>query len=176
MVLSLKKAKDNLINAQKEAEEAYKKVVNAREVYNKLLNKSVGTVKKRVVPKKRSKSTLPKKSVTKNKKKASTKKSTTKTKGKKRSMRGGGGSDWLNTVNSRGNVAGPNDHWGVDGAKWFKQFEKSGDYISMSQLRRGGYQHEESAAQAPKIPNGLYADVSVYGQFGSGVDLGTQRT
>jgi hypothetical protein len=127
--------------------------------------------------KKKSTSTKAKKSV---KRTSSTKgkksvKRTSSTKGKKRSMRGGGGSDWLNTVNSRGNVAGPNDHWGVGGAKWSNQFEKSGEYISMSELRRGGYQLQESAAQAPKVPNGLYADASVRGQFGSGADLGTQR-
>jgi hypothetical protein len=94
-----------------------------------------------------------KKSVTKKSstKKSSSKKSikcTTKSKHMRgpKHMRGGGGSDWLSTVNSRGNVAGPNDHWGVGGVKWFDQFEKSGDYISMSQLRKGGYQLQESAA------------------------------
>ncbi len=185
MVLTLEKAKSNLINAQKEAAHAYKNVEKARVIYNNLLNKSVGGAKKRTLTKGRKKST-----VTKDKKKSTTKKRTTSTKNKKSStkkksskkramrgqaMRGGGGSDWLNTVNSRGNVAGPDNHWGVGGQKWSSQFEKSGEYISNSELRRGGFQLQESAALAPKVPNGLYADASVRGQFGSGADLGTQR-
>ena len=90
-------------------------------------------------------------------------------------MRGGGGSDWLSTVNSRGNVAGPNNHWGVSGEKWFDQFEKSGDFISMSNLRSGSYELQKSASQAPNIPNGNYNDSLKYSIIGSGSDLGTQR-
>ncbi len=126
-------------------------------------------------------------------KRTSKKRTTTSTKGKKRTitskkgkktttkskrglaMRGGGGSDWLNTVNSRGNVNGTDDHWGVGGAKWFNQFEKSGDYISNSELRRGGYQLQESADQAPKVPSGNDVNALQYQVFGSGADLGTQR-
>ncbi len=188
MVLTLKKAEHNLISAQKEAARAYKNVEKARNVYNNLLNKSVGGAKKRTLTKGRKKSTVTKdkkkSTVTKSKKKStvtkgrkrSTKKSTTKKRAMRGpAMRGGGGSDWLNTVNSRGNVDGPDGHWGVNGQKWSSQFEKSGEYISNSELRRGGFQLQESAALAPKVPYGLYPDASVRGQFGSGADLGTQR-
>jgi hypothetical protein len=178
MVLTLEKAKSNLINAQKEAARAYKNVEKARVVYNKLLNKKKSTTKKSTTKKSTTKKSTTKKSTTK---KSTTKKSTKKSGSKKRTMRGpahmrgGGGSDWLNTVNSRGNVAGPDNHWGVSGQKWSTQFEKSGEYISNSELRRGGYQLQESAALSPKVPYGLYADSSVYGQVGSGANLGTQR-
>lgn len=186
MVLSLKDAKNNLINAQKEAARAYKNVEEAREVYNNLLNKSVGGAKKRTskkstVSKKRStsskKKTITKKRSTssKSKKSVTKKRSTSKKSASKKQMRGGGGSDWLNTVNSRGNVAGPNDHWGVNGAKWFNQFEKTYDYASMSELRRGSYELQKAAAQAPKIPTGNDVNALQYQVFGSGADLGTQR-
>ncbi len=186
MVLSLEKAKNNLINAQKEAARAYKNVEKAQKEFNKILNKSMGSAKKRITSKKPStkKSSTKKPSIKKSStKKSSTKKSSTKKpstkkssiKNKKRTMRGGGGSDWLSTVNSRGNVAGTNDHWGVDGAKWFDQFEKSGGYISNSELRRGSYQLQESATQAPKIPTGNDVNALQYQVFGSGADLGTQR-
>lgn len=173
MVLTLKEAEKNLIKAQKEAQKAYKNVEKAREVYNKL----VGDSKKKSVKKKGGSTTKKRSTISKDKKSTkskSTKKKSVKSKGVKK-MRGGGGSDWLNTVNSRGNVAGPNDHWGVSGAKWFDQFEKSGDYMSMSDLRRGSYELQKAASQAPKIPTGYDSNAENNLVFSFGNDLGTQR-
>lgn len=177
MSLTLNQAKKNLIKAQKEAQRAYKNVEKAREVYNKLVinDKKKSIIKKRyIIGKKSTKSKSTKSKSSKSKSSKIKKKSVTKKKSMSR-MRGGGGSDWLSTVNSRGNVAGLNDHWGVNGAKWFDQFEKSGDYISISELRKGGYELQKSASQAPKVPTGNDLYAQQYQVFGYGSDLGTQR-
>ena len=63
------------------------------------------------------------------KKKTSTKK---KTPGKKKI--GGNGSDFATTLSSRGPVNAPDDYWGTPGDLWFKQFNKTGDYIPNSKL------------------------------------------
>ena len=55
---------------------------------------------------------------------------------KKKRQKGGDGSDFALTLNSRGPVNAPDDFWGVDGETWFKQFNKSGDYIPNSQLAK----------------------------------------
>ena len=47
---------------------------------------------------------------------------------------GGNGSDFSLTLNSRGPVNAPDDYWGVPGDQWFKQFNKTGEYIPNSQL------------------------------------------
>lgn len=52
----------------------------------------------------------------------------------KKSLKGGDGSDFAATRNSRGPVNAPDDYWGVDGEKWFKQFSKTGNYIPNSAL------------------------------------------
>jgi len=55
---------------------------------------------------------------------------------KKMSMKKGGsiGSDFASTLNSRGPVNSPDDYWGVPGEEWFRQFNKTGDYIPNSKL------------------------------------------
>jgi hypothetical protein len=53
---------------------------------------------------------------------------------KKQVKKGGNGSDYALTQNSRGPVNAPDDYWGVPGEQWFRQFNKSGDYIPNSQL------------------------------------------
>lgn len=182
MVLTLKEAERNLIKAQKEAQRAYKNVEKTHEIYYKLMNngkkKSVtkkSSTKKKSITKKKNvtkKNSTKKKSVTK---KNSIKKNSTKKSHSTKCMNGGGGSDWLNTVNSRGNVAGPNDHWGASGSKWFNQFEKSGDYISMSNLRRGSYELQKAATETAKIPTGFDPNSEKNLVFSFGNDLGTQR-
>ena len=70
-------------------------------------------------------------------KKPMTKKSMTKKPmTKKMSMKKGGsnGSDFALTLNSRGPVNAPDDFWGVPGEEWFRQFNKTGDYIPNSKL------------------------------------------
>ena len=58
-----------------------------------------------------------------------------KSKVKKNIQKGGGnGSDFSSTLNSRGPVNAPDDYWGVDGETWFRQFNKTGDYIKNSDL------------------------------------------
>ena len=55
---------------------------------------------------------------------------------KKMSMKKGGsnGSDFSLTLNSRGPVNAPDNYWGVPGEDWFRQFNKTGDYIPNSKL------------------------------------------
>jgi hypothetical protein len=52
----------------------------------------------------------------------------------KKTSKGGGGSDWMSSVNSRGNSAAPDSYWGYPGELWFRQFNKTGEYIPNSQL------------------------------------------
>ena len=47
---------------------------------------------------------------------------------------GSNGSDFALTLNSRGPVNAPDDYWGVPGEEWFRQFNKTGDYIPNSKL------------------------------------------
>jgi len=47
---------------------------------------------------------------------------------------GGDGSDFATTLSSRGPVNAPDDYWGTPGHLWFKQFNKTGDYIPNSKL------------------------------------------
>ncbi len=49
-------------------------------------------------------------------------------------MKGGNGSDYATTLSSRGPVNAPDKMWGVDGEKWFRQFNETGKYIPNSQL------------------------------------------
>jgi hypothetical protein len=55
---------------------------------------------------------------------------------KKMNMKKGGsnGSDFALTLNSRGPVNAPDNYWGVPGEQWFRQFNKTGDYIPNSKL------------------------------------------
>ena len=53
---------------------------------------------------------------------------------KKSIKKGGDGSDFASTTNSRGPVNAPDDYWGVPGEQWFKQFNKTGEYIPNSKL------------------------------------------
>jgi len=53
---------------------------------------------------------------------------------KKKKMKGGDGSDFALTLNSRGPSNYPDSMWGVDGETWFRQFNKTGQYIPNSQL------------------------------------------
>ena len=59
------------------------------------------------------------------------------TKGKKGKKQKGGsnGSDFALTLNSRGPANAPDDFWGVPGETWFKQFNKTGEYIPNSELQ-----------------------------------------
>ena len=65
--------------------------------------------------------------------KTSSKKST-KPSSKKLKKGGFDGSDFALTLNSRGPSNAPDDYWGVPGETWFRQFNKTGDYIPNSQL------------------------------------------
>ena len=53
---------------------------------------------------------------------------------KKKIMKGGNGSDFATTLSSRGPANYPDDMWGVPGETWFRQFNKTGQYIPNSQL------------------------------------------
>lgn len=128
-------------------------------------NKEIGAKMDNTVAKIRSWSDAPmgggrKKSKSKSKTKTKSKKvkKTTPRKRRASKMRGGGGSDWVTTVHSRGNVSAPDNYWGVDGQLWNKQFQKSGDYIPNSELARGSYQLQQSPqVKTPSgfDPNGL---------------------
>jgi len=62
------------------------------------------------------------------------KKSPKKSKKLKVKKGGSNGSDFALTLNSRGPVNAPDNYWGVDGEQWFRQFNKTGDYIPNSKL------------------------------------------
>jgi hypothetical protein len=71
------------------------------------------------------------------KKSSSAKKSVKKSVKKTRSLKmikGGDGSDFASTLNSRGPFGAPDNYWDVDGLTWFRQFNKTGQYIPNSQL------------------------------------------
>jgi hypothetical protein len=53
---------------------------------------------------------------------------------KAKKMRGGDGSDWATSQGSRGPANAPDAYWGVPGEQWFRQFNKTGDYIPNSKL------------------------------------------
>jgi hypothetical protein len=53
----------------------------------------------------------------------------------KKIKKGGNGSDFASTLNSRGPSNAPDDYWGVPGEEWFRQFNKTGDYIPNSKLQ-----------------------------------------
>ena len=61
---------------------------------------------------------------------------------KSKSLKGGDGSDFAATLNSRGPANAPDNYMGVDGEKFFRQFNKTGTYIPNSKL---------SKAAAPKL-------------------------
>lgn len=69
--------------------------------------------------------------------------------GKKRKtvkkLKGGDGSDFALTLNSRGPSNAPDNYWNVDGEKFFRQFNKTGEYIPNSQLAK---------AATPKLLSG----------------------
>ena len=74
-----------------------------------------------------------KKSSVKKQKKSTTKKSPVK-KSLRRKHKGGNGSDFALTLASRGPANAPDKFWGVDGETWFRQFNKTGQYIPNSRL------------------------------------------
>lgn len=71
-----------------------------------------------------------KKRSTSKSKKTTKKKTTTK---RRRSMKGGNGSDYATTLNSRGPANYPDNGW-YKGEQLFRQFSKTGEYIPNSQL------------------------------------------
>ena len=60
-------------------------------------------------------------------------------------LKGGNGSDFATTFNSRGPSNAPDSYWNVDGEKFFRQFNKTGEYIPNSQLAK---------AATPKLLSG----------------------
>jgi hypothetical protein len=91
--------------------------------------KKSSSVKKSKKTKKTSTKKPKKKSVAKKpKKKSPTKKSL------RRKHKGGDGSDFALTLASRGPANAPDKFWGVDGETWFRQFNKTGQYIPNSRL------------------------------------------
>ena len=96
---------------------------------------------KKSSPKKTKKpsSKKPKKSSSSKKrpKKPSSKKIPKKPSSKKRPKKhrgGSNGSDFALTLSSRGPANAPDKYWGVDGETWFRQFNKTGQYIPNSRL------------------------------------------
>ena len=63
----------------------------------------------------------------------------------KKKLKGGDGSDFAATLNSRGPSNAPDSYQGVDGEKWFRQFNKTGQYVPNSELAK---------AAAPKFTGG----------------------
>ena len=73
------------------------------------------------------------------------KSTTTKKKKQQKKLKGGDGSDFASTLNSRGPSNAPDSYQGVDGEKWFRQFNKTGQYVPNSELAK---------AAAPKFTAG----------------------
>ena len=72
----------------------------------------------------------------------------------KRSIKkGGNGSAWSTSLNSRGPWNAPDDNWGVPGELWFRQFNKTGDYIPNSRL---------AVAATPELAGVSHPTVSGY--------------
>ncbi len=118
-----RKSKKSVKKVKKSVKKPKRKVVK-----RKVVKKSVKKPKRKVVKKsvKKPKRRVVKKSVKKPKRKS--------TRRVKRMRGGSNGSDFALTLNSRGPANAPDDYWGVDGEKWFRQFNKTGDYIPNSKL------------------------------------------
>ena len=86
-----------------------------------------------------------------------------KTSAKKVKKGGSNGSDFALTLNSRGPVNAPDDYWGVPGEEWFKQFNKTGEYIPNSKL----------AYAATPLLAGVGDNAEVYGYDSMGTDYGS---
>ena len=82
---------------------------------------------------------------------------------KKSVKKGGDGSDFALTANSRGPVNAPDDYWGVPGEQWFRQFNKTGEYIPNSKL----------AVAATPLLAGKAGNTDVYGFDAMNDDYGT---
>jgi hypothetical protein len=103
------------------------------------------------------KSKKPKKSVPKKSKKP--KKSVP-----KKHKGGSNGSDFALTLSSRGPANAPDKYWGVDGEKWFRQFNKTGQYIPNSKLAQ---------AATPLLLSGPNNDIVMgYDDMGVGCPYG----
>jgi len=74
-------------------------------------------------------------------------------KNNKNIKKGGNGSDFANTLNSRGPWNAPDDYWGKPGELWFRQFNKTGDYIPNSRL---------AVAATPELAGVSHPTVSGY--------------
>ena len=96
------------------------------------------------------------------KKSKKTKKSSSKKRPKKH--KGGDGSAFAATQCSRGNASAPDDYWGVNGETWFRQFNKTGQYIPNSRL---------AEAATPLLLSGEHNDsVMGYDDMGIGSPYG----
>ena len=89
---------------------------------------------KKSSPKKLKKTKKPKKKTVAKKPKKKTVAKKPKKKALRRKHKGGIGSAWTPSANSRGPANAPDKFWGVDGEKWFRQFNKTGQYIPNSRL------------------------------------------
>ena len=69
-----------------------------------------------------------------------------------KNKKGGNGSDFVSTLNSRGPSNAPDMYWGIDGEKWFRQFNKTANYIPNSQLAK---------AATPKLLEGPKNDAVI---------------
>lgn len=182
----LKKMSPNpIIKAQKVTNKMIDDAVNVLDDFTKEYNKSVkdaenikignqrliqGGAKKSKKSKKSSTkkvkkaSKKPKKSSTKKPKKASSKKPKKASKKRMRKHKGGDGSDFALTLASRGPSNAPDKYWGVDGETWFRQFNKTGQYIPNSRLAQ---------AATPMLLSGPNNNIVMgYDDMGIGSTLG----
>jgi hypothetical protein len=126
---------DDAVNILNDFTKAYDKSVKDAENI-KIGNQRLiqGGAKKSKKSKKSSASKKSKKSsASKKPKKSSASKKSSSSKGLKK-LKGGDGSDFALTLASRGPSNAPDKFWGVDGETWFRQFNKTGQYIPNSRL------------------------------------------
>ena len=118
-------------------------------------------------PKKPSSKKRPKKPSSKKRPKKPSSKKTKKPSSKKRPKKhrgGSNGSDFALTLASRGPANAPDKFWGVDGETWFRQFNKTGQYIPNSRLA------EAATPQLLSGPNNNivmgYDDIGISSPYG----------
>jgi outer membrane biosynthesis protein TonB len=151
---NIKIGNQRLIQGGAKAKSKKSKTKKSKKASSKKVKKSSKKVKKS--------SKKPKKSSKKVSK--SSKKASKKPKKAMKKHKGGDGSDFALTLASRGPANAPDKYWGVDGETWFRQFNKTGQYIPNSRLAQ---------AATPQLVSGPNNNIVMgYDDMGIGSSLG----
>ncbi len=88
---------------------------------------------------------------------------------KSKKMKGGNGSDWAVSQGSRGPENSPDSYWGVPGETWFRQFNKTGEYIPNSDLKYSATPELAGMNDINQTVDGYDPIGTSYGQIGGKV-------